>query len=81
MQGSSDNGSTWTAYSKKLQNADGLTYPDFGTIILSDIPTTVNKLRFVGFYAEIDEIWGLTYAPVLSVTTGDPAVSVTSPSV
>lgn len=80
VQGSSDNGSTWTAYSKKLQNADGLTYPDFGTIILSDIPTTVNKLRFVGFYAEIDEIWGLTYAPVLSVTTGDPAVSVTSPA-
>ena len=80
VQGSSDNGSTWTAYSKKLQNADGLTYPDFGTIVLGDIPTTVNKLRFVGFYAEIDEIWGLTYAPVLSVTTGNPAAAVSTPA-
>ena len=80
VQGSSDNGSTWTAYSKKLQNADGLTYPDFGTIVLNDIPTTVNKLRFVGYYAEIDEIWGLNYAPVLSVTTGDPAAEVATPA-
>ena len=75
VQGSSDNGSTWTAYSKKLQNADGLTYPDFGTIVLSDIPASVNKLRFVGYYAEIDEVWGLTYAPVLSVTQEGAAVA------
>ena len=80
VQGSSDNGSTWTAYNKKLQDADGLTYPDFGTIVLSDIPTTVNKIRFVGFYAIIDDITGLNYAPVLSVTTGDPAVAVSSPA-
>lgn len=80
VQGSNDNGSTWTAYSKKLQNTNGLTYPDFGTIVLSDIPTTVNKIRFVGFYAEIDKIWGLNYAPVLSVTTGDPATAVSSPT-
>ena len=80
VQGSSDNGSTWTAYNKKLQDADGLTYPDFGTIVLSDIPTTVNKIRFVGFYAIIDEIHGLNYAPILSVTTGDPAVAVSSPA-
>lgn len=78
VQGSNDNGSTWTAYSKKLQNADGLTYPDFGTIVLSDIPASVNKLRFVGYYAEIDEVWGLTYAPVLSVTKEGAAV--TSPA-
>lgn len=80
VQGSSDNGSTWTAYNKKLQDADGLTYPDFGTIVLSDIPTTVNKIRFVGFYAIIDEIYGLNYAPILSVTTGDPAVAISSPA-
>lgn len=80
VQGSSDNGSTWTAYSKKLQNADGLTYPDYGTMVLSDIPTTVNKIRFVGYYAIIDEIHGLTYAPVLSVTTGDPAAAVNTPA-
>ena len=75
VQGSSDNGSTWTAYSKKLQNADGLSYPDYGTMILNDIPTTVNKLRFVGYYAVVDEIYGLTYAPVLSVTKEAAAVS------
>jgi len=68
VQGSNDNGSTWTAYSKKLQNADGLSFPDYGTMVLSDIPTTVNKLRFVGYYVVVDEIHGLTYAPVLSVT-------------
>ena len=75
VQGSSDNGSTWTAYSKKLQNADGLSYPDYGTMVLNDIPTTVNKLRFVGYYAVVDEIYGLTYAPVLSVTKEAAAVS------
>lgn len=77
VQGSSDNGSTWTAYSKKLQNADGLTYPDYGTIVLSDIPSSVNKLRFVGYYAVVDEIAGLTYAPSLSVTLG--SLDCTSP--
>ena len=80
VQGSSDNGSTWTAYSKKLQNADGLTYPDYGTMVLSDIPTTVNKIRFVGFYAIIDEIYGLNYAASLSVTTGSPVAAVSSPA-
>ena len=74
VQGSSDNGSTWTAYSKKLQNADGLTYPDYGTIVLTDIPSTVNKLRFIGYYVVVDEIAGLTYAPVLSVTQEGTAV-------
>jgi hypothetical protein len=75
VQGSNDNGSTWTAYSKKLQNADGLDYPDYGTMVLSDIPTTVNRLRFVGYYCVVDEIHGLTYAPVLSVTKEAAAVS------
>ena len=75
VQGSSDNGATWTAYSKKLQNADGLTYPDYGTMVLTDIPATVNKLRFVGYYVVVDEIAGLTYAPELAVTRGATAVS------
>lgn len=78
VQGSNDNGETWTAYSNKLQNAQGLTYPDWGTIVLTDIPTTVNKLRFVGYYSEIDEITGLTYAPVLFVTKD--AAAVTTPA-
>jgi hypothetical protein len=80
VQGSNDNGSTWTAYNKKLQNADGLTYPDYGTIVLNDIPTSVNKLRFTGYYCIVDEIHGLNYAPVLSVTTGDPAQAVITPA-
>ena len=80
IQGSSDNGSTWTAYNKKISGSDGLAYPDYGTIVLSDIPTTVNKLRFVGYYVIVDEIAGLTYAPVLNVTTGDPSTAVSSPA-
>lgn len=75
IQGSSDNGSTWTAYSKKISGSDGLAYPDYGTLVISDIPSTVNKLRFVGYYVVVDEIAGLTYAPVLSVTKDDEAVS------
>ena len=78
VQGSSDNGSTWTAYTKKLQAADGLTYPDYGTLVLTDIPTTVNRLRFVGYYVVVDEIAGLTYAPVLSVS--QEGTEVTSPA-
>lgn len=80
VEGSNDNGSTWTAYNKKLQNNDGLTYPDYGTIVLNDIPTSVNKLRLIGYYCIVDEIHGLNYAPVLSVTTGDPAQTVTTPA-
>lgn len=75
IQGSSDNGSTWTAYSKKISGSDGLAYPDYGTLVISDIPSTVNKLRFVGYYVVVDEIAGLTYAPVLNVTKDDEAVS------
>ena len=75
IQGSDDNGATWTAYNKKITGSDGLTYPDFGTLVLSDIPATVNKLRFVGYYVVVDEIAGLTYAPVLSVALGGTAVS------
>lgn len=80
IQGSNDNGSTWTAYSKKISGSDGLTYPDYATLVVSDIPTTVNKLRFVGYYVNVDEIAGLTYAPVLTVTTGDPAETVSTPA-
>ena len=70
IYGSNDNGSTWTAYDKKIYGGnEGLAlYKDgWGTIVLSDIPTTVNALKFVGYYVNIDEIAGLTYAPVLEV--------------
>lgn len=75
IQGSDDNGATWTAYNKKITGSDGLAYPDFGTLVLSDIPATVNKLRFVGYYVVVDEIAGLTYAPVLSVALDGTVVS------
>lgn len=62
VNGSADNGETWTAYSKKLSN-DVLT-TNFTTVILDDIPTTVNRLQFVGYNAFIDKIAGVPYAPV-----------------
>lgn len=67
--GSDDNGSTWTAYDKKINGGSGLAfYKDgWGTIVLTDIPTTVTVLKFVGYYVNIDEIAGLTYAPILEV--------------
>jgi hypothetical protein len=44
------------------------------------VPATVEKLQFVGYYGYIDEIQGINYAASLSVTTGDPAVAVSSPA-
>ena len=70
IYGSSDNGSTWTAYDKKINggsNGLALNENGWGTIVLTDIPTTVTALKFVGYYVNIDEIAGLTYAPVLEV--------------
>lgn len=67
--GSNDNGSTWTAYDKKIYGGSGLALMNdgWGTILLTDIPTTVNCLKFVGYYVKMDEIAGLNYAPVLEV--------------
>ena len=67
--GSDDNGSTWTAYDKKINGGSGLALlkDGWGAIVLTDIPTTVTVLKFVGYYVNIDEIAGLTYAPVLEV--------------
>ena len=77
IQGSNDKGSTWTAYSKKISGSDGLASfsQDWSTLILTDIPTTVNKLRFVGYYVQVDEIVGLNYAPVLEVEKGGQGCS------
>ena len=78
VRGSSDNGATWTAYSKKMDSNTLST--EYKAIVLSDIPATVNRLQFEGYYATIDEIWGINYAPALSVTTGDPAAEVATPA-
>jgi len=77
--GSNDKGSSWTAYDKKITGSDGLALlGDWSTLVLSDIPTTVNKLRFVGYYVNIDEIAGLNYAPVLDVYKNGQGVAETS---
>ena len=76
INGSSDNGATWTAYTKKLDSNTLST--EYKYIVLSDIPTTVNRLQFEGYYGSIDEIWGINYAPELSVTQNEGTV--TSPA-
>ena len=75
VQGSSDNGSSWTGYNNKIMSSNFLSNSTWTTIVLTDIPATVNKLRFVGYYCVVDEIAGLTYAPVLSVAQGGSTVS------
>ena len=72
VEGSSDNGETWTAYSKKLDYAAfSNTTNVFQLITLDDIPTTINKLRFKCYYAYLNTINGFTYAP-------DPVLSLYS---
>lgn len=72
ITGSNDNGSTYSnsVYYKDIalpsSNAEWSTY------VITDIPVTVNKLRFTGYYVIIDEISGLTFsadAPVLGYYT------------
>jgi len=78
VQGSTDNGATWTGYNNKIMSSSFHSNTEWTTIVLSDIPSAVNKLRFVGYYVVVDEIAGLTYAPVLSVTLG--GMDVTTPA-
>ena len=64
IEGSSDNGVTWTAFDKKTYSYSGdfgANTGDYSTIIVSGIPSSVNKIRFNGYYVLIDEIAGLTY--------------------
>jgi hypothetical protein len=70
VEGSADNGETWTAYTKKLDyEAFGSTTNEFQAIVLSDVPAAVNKLRFKSYYAYLNAINGFTYAadPVLAL--------------
>jgi hypothetical protein len=73
------NSNSEEVYSKKLTN-DVFNNTDYTAVLLSDVPATVEKLQFVGYYGYIDEIQGINYAASLSVTTGDPAVAVSSPA-
>ena len=63
IEGSSDNGSTWTAYTKQLSTASdpALNTSDFTFVTLDDVPTTVNKLRITSYYTYINALNGFTY--------------------
>ena len=60
INGSSDNGATWTAYTKTLNNAQ-LNDTDYTVVELDDVPTTVNKLQLVGYYVYVNGLNGFTY--------------------
>ncbi len=78
VEGSADNGETWTAYTKKLDyEAFSSTTGEFQLITLSDVPTTVNKLRFKCYYAYLNTINGFTYAadPVLALYSNEECTS------
>ena len=61
-------------------NYSDLSTTDYKTIVVDGISSEVKFLKFEGYYVTVDEIAGLTYAPVLTVTTGDPAATVTTPA-
>ncbi len=78
ITGSSNNGSTYPtsgegSYNNKIDLPSDNS--EWSTYVITDIPTTINKLRFTGAWVIVDEIRGLTYAPQLSVTKGGEAVS------
>ena len=80
VTGSTD-GSSWDVFeAKKFISRSQIPYGSYTNIVVTDIPTTVKYLKFKGFWVNVDEITGLTYAPVLSVTTGSPAAPVSSPA-
>ena len=72
IEGSADNGSTWTAFDAKTYSTasePALSTTDFTVINITDIPTTVNRLRITAYYANINLFNGFTYAadPVLAL--------------
>lgn len=72
---SSDEGATWTLL-KKFVSRSQIPYGSYAPLILSDIPTTTNMLKFKGYYVRIEEIRGLTFdqnAPLLSISPVEDA--------
>ena len=60
INGSSDNGATWTAYTKTLNNTQ-LNNTDYTVVELDDVPAEVNKLQLVGYYVYVNGLNGFTY--------------------
>ena len=77
VKGSAD-GTTFTEI-KKLDSSV-LNQTGYTTCIVSDIPTTYKYIQLDGYYCYVSEVAGLTYVPALSVTTGAPAVAVSTPA-
>ena len=78
ITGSAD-GTTWDAFTtKRYISRSEIPYGSYATLIVTGIPTTTKYLKFKGYYVRIDEIAGLTYAPILSVTKD--ATTVSSPA-
>ena len=74
-------GSSWDAFTaKKFVSRSQIPYGSYVPLVVTDIPTTVKYIKIKGYYVRIDDITGLAYAPALSVTTGDPAVTVATPA-
>lgn len=85
IKGSSDNGETWTAYTKSLTFADnfGSQSANFVLITIDDVPTTINKLQITGEYVYINVFNGFTYVndPVLGLYSNEACTSAqTSPA-
>jgi len=81
IEGSSDNGSTWTAYSKTINyNSDPNLTNDFKLFTFDDVPTTVNKLRLTGYYVYINVFNGFTYVndPILGIFSNEACTTAQS---
>lgn len=75
ITGSAD-GISWDAFTaKKYISRSEIPYGSYANLVVSGIPTTTKYLKIKGYYVRIDEIVGLTYAPVLSVTKDAAAVA------
>ena len=73
VYGSAD-GTSWDLIQKFISRSQ-IPYGSYATLVVTGIPTTAKYLKFKGYYVRVDEIAGLTYAPVLSVAQGETAVS------
>ena len=76
VQTSTDNGESFTELKKIEFPANSNT--EYATYVVDGLTASVNKIRFVGYYAVVDEIYGLNYdqnAPVMEVSLGGSAIA------